>query len=85
MSIDPWGPLGWARDIAIAYAAGLAVGAPFALIAVWLTGRERASTVCFLLAMTGVLVVLRRSTDRRFHRNPTPNASRQPEVTGRAA
>jgi hypothetical protein len=51
----------WLRDIALAYAGGLIVGAPVALVAVWITGNDRLVTVCLLIAMTAILVALRRS------------------------
>ena len=50
----------WVRDIALAYAGGLIIGAPVALAAVWITGNDRLVTACLLIAMTCVLVALRR-------------------------
>jgi len=62
MHLDPRLLVGWTRDVALAYVGGLALGAPFAPGAVWLTGTERAATACLVLAMTGLLIALRRST-----------------------
>ncbi len=51
----------WVRDIAIAYAGGLVLGAPLALLAVWATGVQRLAPPAMLLAMCAVLHALRRT------------------------
>ena len=56
--------LSWGRDIALAYAGGLVIGAPVATGAVWITGIERLATVALLMAMAVVLVALRRGVPR---------------------
>ena len=53
---------GWFRDLALAYAGGLVLGAPIALVATWWSGLERLSTVCLLLTMVAVLIGARRRT-----------------------
>lgn len=65
MRLDHRWLFAWTRDIALAYAGGLVVGVPFALAAVWLTGLERITTACLLLAMALVFVALRRKSPRR--------------------
>lgn len=50
----------WVRDALLAYAGGLAIGAPFAVVAAWLTGREQITTVVLLATMAALLVWLRR-------------------------
>jgi hypothetical protein len=52
--------MAWARDLALAYAGGLVLGAPVAVTAAWLTGVERVATACLLLAMALLFVALRR-------------------------
>jgi hypothetical protein len=59
MNDDRHPVLAWARDLALAYAAGLVLGAPVALVAVRVTGVERAATLSLLLAMCAVCVALR--------------------------
>ena len=49
----------WIRDVLIAYAGGLALGAPVALAATRLTGRDEAATVSLLVAMVTLLIALR--------------------------
>lgn len=61
MHFDPRLLFGWTRDLALAYVGGLALGAPFAIGAVWLTGIELTATACLVLAMAGLLVALRRT------------------------
>ncbi len=65
----------WVRDIAIAYAGGLVLGAPLALLAVWATGVQRLAPVAMLLAMCVVLHALRRTRQA-----PHDVASPQPAV-----
>ncbi|WP_396627195.1 hypothetical protein [Luteitalea sp.] len=60
MTLDPRLLVSWCRDVLIAYAGGLVLGAPVALVAVWLTGRNDAATVSLLAAMAALLVALRR-------------------------
>ena len=48
------------RDIALAYAGGLVLGAPVALLAVRITGIERLATVALLTAMAALFFLLRR-------------------------
>lgn len=80
----PW--MGWTRDLALAYAGGLVLGAPFALTAVWLTGYERVATVCLLLAMAGLFVALRRRTREAAGRPPgNDDLERGPLSSRRAA
>ena len=64
MNVDPRLLLAWTRDLALAYAGGLVLGAPVALTAFWLTGIERVVTVCLLVAMALVFVALRRRDAR---------------------
>lgn len=52
-------------DLAVAYAGGLVLGAPFALVSVRVTGIEAAATTCMLVAMAVVLVMLRRTARPR--------------------
>ena len=52
--------MAWARDLALAYAGGLVLGAPFALTGAWLTGHDRVATACLLLFMAALLAALRR-------------------------
>lgn len=61
MHIDSRLLFGWSRDLALAYAGGLVIGAPLALAAVWATGTEVAATVALVLSMAGVFVALRRA------------------------
>ena len=51
----------WIRELAIAYAAGLVVGAPMAMAVVWLTGRRTLVTPVIVVGMVGVLVWRRRA------------------------
>lgn len=60
MTIDVRSIVSWSRDVAIAYAGGLVLGAPLALGAVWLTGRDGAATASLLAAMGLLLLALRR-------------------------
>jgi hypothetical protein len=64
MNVDSRRFLAWIRDVLLAYAGGLVLGAPFALLAVWLTGRDSAATVSLLMAMAGLFFVLRRRDGR---------------------
>lgn len=52
--------MAWTRDLALAYAGGLVLGAPVAVTAAWLTGIERVATACLLLAMALLFLALRR-------------------------
>jgi hypothetical protein len=56
--------LSWARDISLAYAGGLVLGAPVAVGAVWVSGIDRLATLALLAAMGVVLVALRRASRR---------------------
>ena len=56
--------LSWARDITLAYAGGLVLGAPVAVGAVWASGLDRLATLALLAAMGVVLVALRRGSGR---------------------
>jgi hypothetical protein len=60
MTVESRPLMAWARDLALAYAGGLVLGAPFALTAVWLTGHDRVATACLLATMAGLLTALRR-------------------------
>lgn len=73
MHLDPRLLFGWTRDVSLAYAGGLVLGTPFALGAVWLTGTELAATACIVLAMTGLLVALRRTAASDPAPNPCPH------------
>ena len=46
----------WCVDVAIAYAAGILLGAPMGLAAFWLTGSDRALGGIILLTMVGLLI-----------------------------
>lgn len=83
MHVEPRPLMAWTRDLALAYAGGLAVGAPFALAAVWLTGIERAATACLLLAMALFFVVLRRSPSRMREHAPLAAAPAAPNAASR--
>ncbi|BCS33964.1 hypothetical protein TBR22_A31920 [Luteitalea sp. TBR-22] len=60
MNLEPRLLVSWIRDVLIAYAGGLVLGAPLALLGVWVTGRESTATVSLLTAMGVLLVGLRR-------------------------
>jgi hypothetical protein len=75
----------WARDLALAYAGGLVLGAPFALTAVWLTGYERIATACLLLAMAVVFAALRRRTPRETGSPPGDKLEHDSMASRRAA
>lgn len=54
----------WVRDLAIAYAAGLVVGAPLATAVVWITGRRPFVTPIIVISMLVMLYWRRRITTR---------------------
>ncbi|HTV01984.1 MAG TPA: hypothetical protein VMF13_15660 [Luteitalea sp.] len=54
----------WIRDLAIAYAAGLVVGAPLATAVVWGTGRRSLVTPIIVISMVAMLYWRRRITMR---------------------
>lgn len=56
--------LAWTLDLVIAYAAGLAVGAPLAAVAAMGTGVDGLATVALLAAMGAVLIWRRRARTR---------------------
>ena len=66
MNVDSRGLVAWIRDVLLAYAGGLVLGAPFALCAVWLTGHDSAATFSLLMAMAVLFVGLRRRDGRRL-------------------
>lgn len=85
MNVDSHPLAAWARDLVFAYAGGLVLGAPVAVAGVWLTGTERAATVCLLVAMGVLFVALRR---RPLDTSNTPTRGGQdrlvaPSVTSR--
>ena len=49
----------WVRDVVLAYAGGLVIGAPIAALVAYATGIERLTTWCLLMAMALVLRTLR--------------------------
>lgn len=75
----------WARDLALAYAGGLVLGAPVALLAVWLTGYEPVATACLLLAMAATFVMLRRRTPRSAGGSPGSRQLERNVVVSRRA
>lgn len=58
----------WIRDALLAYAGGLAVGAPIAAVAAWSTGSERLTTAVLLAVMVVLLVSRRRPRALRARR-----------------
>ena len=66
MNVDSRLSVVWVRDVLIAYAGGLVLGTPFALVAVWLTGRDSAASVSLLTAMVVLFLGLRRRDGRRL-------------------
>jgi len=75
----------WVRDLALAYAGGLVLGAPVALLAVWLTGYEPVATVCLLLAMAATFVMLRRRRPRGADGSPGSRQLERNSVPSRRA
>ena len=55
----------WCVDLAVAYAGGLVLGSPFALVSVRLTGIDLAATLCMVVAMAALFVTLRRTAQER--------------------
>lgn len=56
---------GWATDAAVAFGAGLVLGAPVTLAVYTATGAEALVTPTLVGAMAAVLAVLRRTASRR--------------------
>jgi hypothetical protein len=81
MTVEPRLLLAWIRDLALAYAGGLVLGAPVGLTVVWLTGIEWMVTVCLLVAMALVCIALRRR-DARAARAVTPAAGQVRTAAG---
>ena len=73
--------LTWTLDLVIAYAAGLAVGAPLAAVAAMGTGVDGLATVALLVAMGAVLLWRRRARTRALTRH---RASASAPSSGRA-
>jgi hypothetical protein len=80
MNVDSRPLVAWIRDVLLAYAGGLVLGAPFALLAVWLTGRDSAATFGLLMTMAVLFVVRRRRNAR-----PIAKASARLAADRRAA
>lgn len=55
----------WGRDLAVAYAGGLVLGAPIALLAVAATNRRFAATICLVAVMAAIFVIVRRRAAQR--------------------
>ena len=85
MHIDSRLLFGWSRDLALAYAGGLVLGAPLALAAVWITGAEVAATVALVLSMAGVFVALRRAAVSAPVASDVRDAAVAPTVQRRVA
>ena len=85
MHIDSRLLFGWSRDLALAYAGGLVLGAPLALAAVWITGAEVAATVALVLSMAGVFVALRRAAASAPVASSVRGAAVAPTVQRRVA
>ena len=79
MNVDAHLLMTWARDLALAYAGGLVLGAPLAVLGVSVTGIERVSTICLLLAMSGLFVALRRRSLRESN-GPTRGDGASPPL-----
>ena len=76
--------LAWTLDLVIAYAAGLAVGAPLAAVAAMGTGVDGLATGALLVAMGAVLLWRRRARTRARTRQGA-SAAPSPGRTRRAA
>ena len=85
MPLDHRPLFAWTRDVALAYAGGLVLGAPFALTAVWLTGLERIATVCLLLAMALVFLALRRRSPGQSDDDTVHSGSHEARANNRPA
>lgn len=73
----------WVRDIGLAYAGGLVLGAPVAALVAWATGVEQLTTWCLLGAMALVLKTLRQQ--RRQAEGAADAAAAQVSATGAPA
>jgi hypothetical protein len=54
----------WIHDVVLSYLAGIGLGAPVGLLAIWITGRPEALTGV-ILAMMGTILLARRLARRR--------------------
>ncbi len=77
--------LAWTLDLVIAYAAGLAVGAPLAAVAAMGTGVDGLATVALLVAMGAVLLWRRRARTRALTRVDAGASRNSSSGTRRAA
>lgn len=62
----------WVRDVVLAYAGGLVLGAPVAVLAAYVTGVEQFTTWCLLASMALVLSTLRHQRTRQPRADVAP-------------